>query len=71
MKYEYYTTRGELIWDNAGLSVDGASEPEEPFPGNNEENEYGDWEMVGSVIGAMRRSVQPILWFWRREIKNG
>ncbi len=62
IKYTYATTQGELTWDKDAYATECADHPHSPDDGE-------DWEMVGSVIGALRLSKQPILWFWRKENK--
>lgn len=60
MSAEYKTTVGELNWDDKGVHVTSVDDPDPPGD---------DWELVGSCIGEMRYSSQPILWFWKRVVK--
>lgn len=59
-RWEYATTEGSLRWDSTATQTIGVDDPKSPD---------GDgWEMCGSVMGALRYSDQPILWFWRRKV---
>lgn len=61
-KYEYRTTTGRLDWDDEAFTIDGVDDPVQP--------DGDEWELVSSAIGALRNSGQPILWFWRRVLRE-
>jgi len=57
---EYRTTIGTLNWDEPGFSIYDVDDPCPP--------DDSAWVMCGSVLGEMRASKQPILWFWVRDV---
>jgi hypothetical protein len=63
MSDEYKTTRGSLRWDDKALAIIDA---DDPFPPDGK-----GWMLVGSAVGALRSSEQPILWFWSRRRLKG
>lgn len=58
MAYEYATTIGDLVWDEPARDVVIYPPPIVP--------EGEGWRLVSSVIGELRFSKQPVLWFWER-----
>lgn len=60
MQYEYKTTFGALRWDERATVVEDADDPVSP-PGEN-------WRLVGTSLGALKFSTQPIVWSWERKI---
>jgi hypothetical protein len=56
---EHKTTFGDIAWDENAMHIEGADDPVSP--------EGDGWNLVGSAIGSLRFSRQPIFWFWERE----
>jgi hypothetical protein len=62
MATEYKTTMGRMHWNERATSMEYADDPVPP--------EGEGWKMVGSAVGELRYSEQPLLWFWERKTET-